>query len=42
MGREEETYSKPVDDMGVGRVSSATGVLLITRGLDHNGVIEGS
>lgn len=36
----EDTYREPDGDVGIGRVASAAGVLLITEGLDDDGVIE--
>jgi hypothetical protein len=36
------TYAQPGNDVRVGGVTSATGVLLITSRLDHDGVVQGS
>jgi hypothetical protein len=36
------TYGEPVNRVGVCGVASATGVLLITGTVDHDGVVDGS
>ena len=37
-----QAYGQPVDNMGVGRVASATGVLLIASSVDKDGVLQRS
>ena len=36
------TYSEPVNDVRVSRDAGAASILLITSGLDHNRVVDGS
>lgn len=36
------TYAEPGNDVRVGRVTGATGKLLLTGGSDHDGVLHGS
>ena len=36
------TYRQPVDLVRVGRVASATGVLLVTGTVDNDGVVKGA
>ena len=36
------TYVEPEDDVAVGRVARAAGVLFVTGGVDHDGVVEGA
>lgn len=38
----ERAYSQPVDNVGVGRVASATGILLVTSSVDEDGVLQRS
>lgn len=37
-----QAYSQPVDNVGVGRVASATGILLIASTVDEDGVLQRS
>jgi hypothetical protein len=37
-----QAYGQPVDDVGVGRVASATGILLVTSSVDEDWVLQRS
>lgn len=37
-----QTYGQPVDNVGVGRVASATGILLVTSSVDEDRVLQRS
>lgn len=37
-----ETYTQPVNDVGVGRIAGAASVLLVTSRLDQNRVVQSS
>jgi hypothetical protein len=38
--RSGQAYGQPVDNVGVGRVASATGILFVTSSVDEDGVLQ--
>lgn len=38
----DQAYGQPVDNVGVGRVTGATGILFVTSSIDEDGVLQRS